>query len=83
MLIERPSTPATCPASFSNRQDTAHAAVQAIGAPNLKVQMDLYHCQIMEGNVATKIRQKYLPTGRRGMFRMAGVPERRDHRWAS
>jgi hypothetical protein len=24
---------------------------------NLKVQMDLYHCQIVEGNVDTKLRQ--------------------------
>ena len=44
-----------------------------VGAPNLKVQMDLYHCQIVEGDVAMKIR-KYLPTGRVGHFQIAGVP---------
>jgi hypothetical protein len=31
--------------------------LDAVGEPNLKVQMDLYHCQIVEGNVDTKLRQ--------------------------
>ncbi|MDB5874671.1 MAG: Hydroxypyruvate isomerase, partial [Ramlibacter sp.] len=44
---------------------------------NVKVQMDLYHCQIVEGDVAMKIRQ-YLPTGRVGHFQIAGVPERHE-----
>lgn len=48
-----------------------------IGAPNVKVQFDLYHCQIVEGDVAMKIRQ-YLPTGRVGHFQIAGVPERHE-----
>ena len=45
--------------------------------PTCKVQMDLYHCQIVEGDVAMKIRQ-YLPTGRVGHFQIAGVPERHE-----
>ena len=65
------------PRYFLNRQAHAHAVVQRIGAPNLKVQFDLYHCQIAEGDVATKIRQ-YLPTGRVGHFQIAGVPERHE-----
>ena len=51
--------------------------MQAIGAPNLKVQMDLYHCQIVEGDVAMKLRQ-YLPSGRVGHLQIAGVPERHE-----
>jgi hydroxypyruvate isomerase len=39
--------------------------------------MDLYHCQIVEGDVAMKIR-KYLPTGAVGHFQVAGVPERHE-----
>ena len=39
--------------------------------------MDLYHCQIVEGDVAMKIRQ-YLPTGRVGHFQIAGVPQRHE-----
>ena len=76
VLIE-PINPRDIPRFFLNRQDDAHAIVQKIGAPNLKVQFDLYHCQIVEGDVATKIRH-YLPTGRVGHFQIAGVPERHE-----
>lgn len=65
------------PGFFLNRQDEAHAIVQEVGACNLKVQMDLYHCQIVEGDVATKLR-RYLPTGRIGHIQIAGVPERHE-----
>jgi hydroxypyruvate isomerase len=39
--------------------------------------MDLYHCQVVEGDLAMKIRQ-YLPTGRVGHFQIAGVPMRHE-----
>src|SRR4051812_16553990 len=54
-LIE-PINTRDIPGFFLNRQDEAHAIVQETGAPNLKVQFDLYHCQIVEGDVAMKIR---------------------------
>ena len=65
------------PGFFLNRQDEAHAIVQEVGADNLKVQFDLYHCQIVEGDLAMKLRQ-YLPTGRVGHIQIAGVPERHE-----
>jgi 2-dehydrotetronate isomerase len=76
VLIE-PINTRDIPRFFLNRQDEAHAIVQAVGAPNLKVQMDLYHCQIVEGDVAMKLRQ-YLPTGRVGHLQVAGVPQRHE-----
>ena len=76
ILIE-PINPRDMPRFFLNRQDDAHAIVQEVGAPNLQVQMDLYHCQIVEGDVAMKLRQ-YLPTGRVGHLQIAGVPERHE-----
>lgn len=76
VLIE-PINTRDIPGFFLNRQDEAHEIVQAVGAPNLKVQMDLYHCQIVEGDVAMKIR-RYLPTGRVGHFQIAGVPQRHE-----
>lgn len=76
VLIE-PINTRDIPGFFLNRQDEAHRVVQAIGAPNLKVQFDLYHCQIAEGDVATKIRT-YLPSGRVGHFQLAGVPQRHE-----
>lgn len=74
VLIE-PINTRDIPGFFLNRQDHAHELLEEIGAPNAKVQMDLYHCQVVEGDVAMKIR-KYLPTGRVGHFQLAGVPER-------
>ena len=65
------------PRYFLNRQDHAHEIIAAVAAPNLKVQMDLYHCQIVEGDLAMKLRQ-YLPTGKVGHIQIAGVPERHE-----
>jgi len=76
VLIE-PINTRDIPGYLLNRQDEAHAIVAEVGAPNLKVQMDLYHCQIVEGDVAMKLRQ-YLPTGRVGHLQIAGVPERNE-----
>ncbi|RFO97184.1 hydroxypyruvate isomerase [Rhodoferax lacus] len=76
VLIE-PINQRDMPGYFLNRQDAAHAIVQELNAPNLKVQFDLYHCQVVEGDVATKIRH-YLPTGRVGHMQMASVPERHE-----
>lgn len=76
VLIE-PINTRDIPGFFINRQADAHAVVQAVGAPNLKVQFDLYHCQIVEGDVITKLRE-YLPTGRVGHVQIAGIPDRHE-----
>lgn len=39
--------------------------------------MDLYHCQIVEGDLAVKLRQ-YVQTGNVGHVQIAGVPERNE-----
>lgn len=74
VLIE-PINTGDIPGFFLNRQDEAHAILADVGAPNLKVQMDLYHCQIVEGDVTTKIR-RYI--GNVGHFQIAGVPGRHE-----
>ena len=76
LLIE-PINTRDIPRFFLNRQDQAHEIIDAVGALNLQVQMDLYHCQIVEGDVAMKLR-KYLPTGRVGHLQIASVPERNE-----
>ena len=76
VLIE-PINTRDIPGFFLNRQDMAHAVLAEVGASNLKVQMDLYHCQIVEGDLAMKIR-KYLPTGNVSHLQIAGVPERHE-----
>ena len=76
VLIE-PINTRDMPGFFLNYQAQAHALLTEVGAPNLQVQMDLYHCQIMEGDLTTKLRQ-YLPSGRVGHIQIAGVPERHE-----
>jgi hydroxypyruvate isomerase len=76
VLIE-PINTRDMPGYFLNYQEQAHRMVTTIGAANLKVQMDLYHCQVMEGDLASKIRH-YLPTGRVGHLQIAGVPMRNE-----
>jgi hydroxypyruvate isomerase len=74
ILIE-PINTRDIPGYFLNRQDEAHAIRAEVGRANIKVQMDLYHCQIVEGDVATKIR-RYIDGV--GHVQVAGVPDRHE-----
>ncbi len=65
----------TYPGYLLNRQAEAHAIREEVGAPNLKVQMDLYHAQIVEGDLAEKFR-RWLP--HIGHVQIAGVPGRHE-----
>ncbi len=65
------------PGYFLNRQDEAHDIVDEVDLSNVKVQMDLYHCQIVEGDVAMKLK-RFIPTGKVGHMQIAGVPERHE-----
>lgn len=65
------------PGYLLSLQDEAHRIVDEVGAPNLKVQLDLYHCQITEGDVTVRLRSD-IPTGRVGHLQIAGVPDRHE-----
>ena len=68
------------PGYFLNRQDEAHALVDEIGNSALKVQMDLYHCQIVEGDVSMKLRKYLSGSGKNhvGHIQIASVPDRHE-----
>lgn len=74
VLIE-PINTRDMPGYFLTRQDEAHEICREVGASNLKVQCDLYHCQIMEGDVATKLRRNISGIGH---MQIAGVPDRHE-----
>lgn len=63
------------PGFFVNTQAESYEICSAAGAPNLKMQMDLYHMQIMEGDIATKLR-KYAANC--GHVQIAGPPRRNE-----
>lgn len=74
VLIE-PINPRDIPGYFLNRQDIAHAIRAEVGAANLQVQFDCYHCQIVEGDVSTKLRRDFANIGH---IQIAGVPDRQE-----
>ncbi|TMH08645.1 MAG: hydroxypyruvate isomerase family protein [Betaproteobacteria bacterium] len=74
LLIE-PINTRDMPGYFLNHQQAAHDVVTEVGASNLKVQMDLYHCQIMEGDLSMRLR-RHLPNV--GHMQIAGVPQRHE-----
>jgi hydroxypyruvate isomerase len=76
ILIE-PINPRDMPGYHLNHQADAHAVLAAVRAENLGVQLDLYHCQIVEGDLTATIRRD-LPTGRVGHIQIAGVPDRHE-----
>ena len=76
LLIE-PINARDMPGYFLNRQDQAHALLDAIGSEHVQVQMDLYHAQVAEGDLSAKLR-RYLPSGRIAHIQIAGVPERHE-----
>lgn len=74
VLIE-PINTRDIPGFFLNRQDQAQAICKEVGAANLKVQFDFYHCQIVEGDVISKLRRDFDDIGH---IQIAGVPDRHE-----
>lgn len=76
VLIEA-LNPRDMPDYFLCTQAQAHAVVAEVGSAHLRVQMDLYHCQITEGDVSHKLAH-YLPGGAVAHIQIAGVPQRNE-----
>ena len=74
-VVIEPINTRDIPGFFLNRQDEAHSICAEVGARNLKVQMDFYHCQIVEGDLAMKLRHYIAGIGH---IQIAGVPERHE-----
>jgi hydroxypyruvate isomerase len=75
MIVIEPINTRDMPGFFLNRQDEAQAICAEVGAPNLKVQFDCYHCQIVEGDLAVKLKRDMAGIGH---IQIAGVPERHE-----
>ncbi|HEY2023539.1 2-oxo-tetronate isomerase [Paraburkholderia sp.] len=74
-VVIEPINTRDIPGYFLNRQDDAQAICAEAGAPNLQVQFDCYHCQIVEGDLAMKLRRDMSGIGH---IQVAGVPERHE-----
>ncbi|MCC7010216.1 MAG: TIM barrel protein [Acidobacteria bacterium] len=63
------------PGYFLTTWADADAIREAVGEPNLKLQMDLYHTQVAEGDLTTKLRRY---AGAIVHVQVAGVPDRHE-----
>ena len=55
-LMIEPINHRDMPGYFLNTQEQAHILREKSGEPNVKVQMDFYHAQITEGDLAHKLK---------------------------
>jgi len=74
-IVIEPINSRDMPGYFLNYQHDAHAVCKEVGAENLKVQFDLYHCQIMEGDLAATLKATMAGVGH---IQIAGVPSRHE-----
>lgn len=74
LLIEPISTRAI-PGFFLNTSARALAIMDEVGAPNLKLQYDIFHMQVMEGDLAMTLQREL---ARIGHVQFADVPGRHE-----
>lgn len=63
------------PGFYLNTIAQAADAIQAVGADNLHIQFDFYHCQITEGALAMRFKDHFRQVGH---IQIAGVPGRHE-----
>ena len=74
-LVLEPINGRDMPGYFLNSVDAAAALIRELALPNLKLQFDLYHCQIIHGDVTTRLRQMMPLVGH---VQIASVPSRNE-----
>jgi hydroxypyruvate isomerase len=74
-VIIEPINTRDIPGYFLNTTTQAMRIIEAVGHPNLKLQLDLYHVQVMEGDLGHKIREL---AGRYPHIQIAGNPGRHE-----
>ena len=74
-LVIEPINTRDIPGYFLNTSAEAMSFIEEVGRDNLKLQLDLYHCQIMEGDLAMHIRRL---AGHYAHVQIAGVPARHE-----
>jgi hydroxypyruvate isomerase len=75
LLIEPINNRRDMPGYFLNTPDQARQIIERVGSDNLLLQMDLYHCQVMQGDLAEHIRTHFAYIGH---VQIAGNPGRHE-----
>jgi 2-dehydrotetronate isomerase len=74
-LLLEPINPRDIPGYFLNTPQQAAAILDRVARANVRLQLDLYHCQIVAGDLARHIRELL---ARIAHVQIAGVPERHE-----
>ncbi|MDH6421753.1 hydroxypyruvate isomerase [Polynucleobacter sphagniphilus] len=74
-LLLEPINTRDMPGYFLNTQAQAHELCTECGEPNVKVQMDFYHAQIMEGDLISTFKKYFSDIGH---TQIASVPNRNE-----
>lgn len=75
ILVLEPVNTRDIPGFFVNRSAQALAIIDDVGAPNLLLQYDIYHSQVMEGDLARSIETHF---ARIGHLQLADNPGRHE-----
>jgi hydroxypyruvate isomerase len=75
LLLTEPANPRTLPGFFLNTSQQGIEVLDAAGAANLKLQYDIFHMQIVEGDLAKTIERRL---ARIGHMQLADVPDRHE-----
>ncbi len=74
-LTVEPINQRDMPGYHLSLQEDALDVLQTVGRPNLSLQMDFYHCQIMQGDLIRRLEANLAHIGH---TQIAGVPERHE-----
>lgn len=74
-LVIEPINSRDMPGYFLNTTTQGAAIIEEVGAANLQLQFDLYHAQIMEGDLTRRL-ERLMPIT--GHIQIAGVPDRHE-----
>ena len=74
-LVIEPINTRDIPGYFLNTTSQAMSVIERVGHPNIKLQLDLYHVQIMEGDLAHRVRAL---AGQYPHIQIAGNPGRHE-----
>ncbi len=74
-LVLEPINPRDMPGYFLASLDCAAALIEPLRIPNLRLQFDIYHCQIIHGDVTMRLR-RMMPLV--GHVQIASVPSRNE-----
>jgi 2-dehydrotetronate isomerase len=74
-VVLEPINPRNVPGYFLNDFGFARDLIRELKIPNLKLQFDIYHCQIIHGDVTMRLREMI---GITGHIQIASIPSRNE-----